>query len=460
MRNPARGWRSNRHTVPQRPMVAAGGAVASSPPPWIAAAYQQPVRIGLGIGSLILYLWTIHSYRLPIGDVAVLGGILGMLAMGRPVVVPVHLRFFGAFIVWAAFGLAVTESNALTVDILVTLLKMWAIAFVLANLVRTAAELRLVAIIWLGLYALYPVRGALYNQFVCNCTTFGRVAWNFVFANPNDLATLTLIPLGFAAAVALVERVRIWRVVSVIGVGVLALVIMLTQSRGAMLAVGVAACHLVVASRRRGRDLLMLVALMGAAAIAAPKGVWERLAGLSKVSVADGMRGVDEEGSAQARWRVWQIAFRTIERNPAIGVGLGMMPIVHARESARGLEAGSVQGERDTHSTYLRLAAETGIPGLLIYLAMYGSLLWYVHTIRKKIWPIRPRDSQVLLFLELAVVAFGVASIFGTYTFMVFTHISFMFVWVTASILEREPWYVPASATRSPAGVPLPRRGG
>jgi hypothetical protein len=95
------------------------------------------------------------------------------------------------------------------------------------------------------------------------------------------------------------ERVKFWRWCGLTGVGVLALIIMLTQSRGAMLAVGTGTLMLVVTSQRRGRDLALLTLLVGGAAIMAPKGVWERLAGLANVSVEEGMQDVDPEGVCQ-----------------------------------------------------------------------------------------------------------------------------------------------------------------
>jgi O-antigen ligase len=329
---------------------------------------------------------------------------------------------------------------------LINLGKLWIIAFCIFNIVRTASELRFLTITWLGIFALYPIRGALYNQFICGCTEFGRVAWNFVFENPNDLAALSLIPMGVAAALATVERVKLWRYAAGVGVAVLMLVILLTQSRGAMVGLGIGFVLLPLTSRHRARDLTLALAVLGIAAVVAPKDVWRRLAGLSNASVTEGMAGVDEEGSAESRWMLWRIAGEAIRDQPVTGVGLGMMPEVNRRTAQQRGLSWSVSGRRDTHSTYLRVAAETGIPGLLLYMGMWGAVVASLRRTRRSIKYQRPRDAQFTVFIELSVWAFLGASLFGTYGMLSFTYLMLAFVWLASDILAREPWYVPSAA--------------
>jgi len=464
MRQTIRGWRSAKAAngaatalATAAPAIAHAQVPVSAP---IAAtspyANQEPFKLGLGLIAFTFYLWVTHSYKLPAGEIAVIGLGIGALMKGGSLRIPMPLRVSGLLLLWATLGLTVTESNAITLDVLISYLKIWVITVFLVNAIRTPADLRFAIIAWLGIYALYPIRGALYNQYICHCTEFGRVAWNFVFENPNDLAAFSLIPLGLAAAVATLERVKFWWLCGLVGVAVVSLIIMLTQSRGTMLAIGVGTILLIVTSRRRGRDLALLGLLMGAAAIAAPRGVWQRLAGLSNFSVEQQMIDVDPEGSANARWQIWQVAAYTIQKNPLMGVGAGMMPTTHRWEALRRNLWWTVRGERDTHSTYLRLTAETGIPGLAIYLTMWGTLFWHIRRVRNKIKLIRPREYQALVFIEASLIAFMVASIFGTYMWVTFTYIGISVAWLAASILEHHPWYVPPDAM--PGAVPAQGR--
>ena len=423
----------------------------------------EPLRLGLGLAALAFYLWIIHSYKLNAGDVAVIALAVGVLLRGGEMRLPSPLVVFAFFILWNAVSLAVTTNVAISTQALIDLIKLWVISFFVLNVVRTPAELRFMTITWLAVFALYPVRGALFNQFICQCTEFGRVAWNFVFANPNDMAALSLLPMGTAAGVAVVERVKVYRYAGMVGVLVLALIVMLTQSRGAMLALGVAVIMLPLTSRRRGRDLVLTGLVLGGAALVAPKGVWDRLAGLSNVSVGAGMEGVDPEKSAESRWKIWKIAAAELRSHPLTGVGIGMMP---ERNRLAALEQGlqwEVRGQRDTHSTYLRIAAETGYPGLLLYLAMWGLVFVKIKRTKTAIKHIRPREYQFLTFIELSVIAFLAASVFGTYGSLSFTYLSLVYVWLAADIFARQSWYVPVNSrdgAAAPALATSPRSQG
>ena len=459
MRNVVRGWRSARINAGMAPAV----AVAEPQAPFTMApamARPEPLRFGIGLVGLVFYLWVIHSYKLNAGDVSVLALGIGVLARGGKIRVPPPLAVFGLFIFWSALTLAVSSSVAVSTQALIDLIKLWVISFCIANVIRTPAELRFLTIAWLAVFALYPVRGALFNHFICQCTEFGRVAWNFVFANPNDLAALCLIPIGAAAGVATVERAKFFRYSALIGVGVLALIVLLTQSRGAMLGLGVAVIVLPLTSRRRARDLTLIAVVLGVAALMAPKGVWERLAGLTNASVETGMVGVDPEGSAESRWEIWTIAGREIRAHPLTGVGIGMMPETNRMVAMREGLQWTVRGPRDTHSTYIRVTAETGFPGLILYLAMWGTTLVAMSRAKKATRFARPREHQALVFIQLAVIAFLVASVFGTYYTLSFTYIMLVFTWVTADTLSRNPWYVPprVAVGEMPAVPGLPGR--
>lgn len=410
--------------------------------------------------GLSLYLWVIHSYKLGAGDIAILVLGVGVLTRGGKIRLPGFLVAFAIFILWAALSLSVTPNVTISTTALVDLLKLWVISFLVVNTIRTPAELRFLVVLWLGLFALYPIRGALFNQFICQCTD-GRVAWNFIFSNPNDLAALCLFPIGACAGIATVERNKYLRLIGFAGVGVLALVILLTESRGAMIALGAGVLALLLLSRRRVRDIFILGILGGTAAIVAPKDVWNRLAGLANVSVEEGMTEVDPEQSASARWTIWGIAAIQVRDHPVTGVGIGMMPETNRWYALRQGLVWEVRGERDTHSTYLRIAAETGIPGLLMYLVMWGAAIVKLQRARAATKHARPHEHQFLTFLLLSTIAYLSASVFGTYFALSFTYLMLSLIWLSAEILSRNSWYVPAkwaAAGPIPGTLPLMRR--
>lgn len=465
-----RGWRSARAWDAKRTDVgelpgATGASMPSAPPvtgpPSPAGRAQLLARlaaaprakISFSLAAIILYLWVIHSYKLAIGDVAI-GAALAAVVLGGRIRIPTPLIFFAGFVAWSALGLVVSVDRQATYNELVLLVKVWLVIFVIFNGIQSAAQLRVLVIAWLGIFALYPLRGAFYNQFVCHCTPLGRVAWNFVFENPNDLAALSFLPLGLAVMVVLIESRKLWRNLALCGIMFIGLLIFLTQSRGAMIALILTAMWTIL-SRRRPRDLLVIAAAAVVVWVAAPNTVWKRLTGLLNVSVEQGMRGVDQERSAESRWLIWKVAARVIQSEPATGVGLAMYPYHHGRTVRSVSNLPTIQGQRDAHSTYLRVGAETGLIGLGLYLAMCWSTFAYVRRVRKEIGNTRPREQQALLMLQLSLAALLIAAFFGSFGVFVYAYLHFGAVLLVSDVLGRESW--PLSATALPATPPVSR---
>src|SRR4029450_13413732 len=154
VRNPVRGWRSQRHLAPRQGLVAVGSAEVNVAAP---ALPQDKLRLGLGLMGLTFYLWVIHSYKLAAGDVAILMLGVGVLTRAGKVRFPGFMVAFGLFVLWSALSLAVTNDLTISTTALVDLVKLWIISFLVVNVIRTPAELRFLVVVWLGLFALYPI---------------------------------------------------------------------------------------------------------------------------------------------------------------------------------------------------------------------------------------------------------------------------------------------------------------
>ncbi len=75
------------------------------------------------------------------------------------------------------------------------------------------------------------------------------------------------------------------------------------------------------------------------------------------------------ETSNKERIRIWKLSLQSIVRHPLLGVGIGNFPVVLEQDLSLA-RAGS-----SAHNLYLHIAAEMGIPALLIALAFLGLLL-------------------------------------------------------------------------------------
>lgn len=398
-----------------------------------------------GLGFLT-YLWVIHSGKLSIGAAAIGLGLIGVVLRRERVQLAAPLLWFGAFIVWAGVGYFTSEQPDLTRDALWSYTKIWLIFLLALNVAKSREQLRWMMIAWLGIFALYPVRGTLFN-FVMGYSIMGRYAWNFIFGNPNDLATLTLPILAMSVAMLQTTRERWVRICALAGVIVMPLVMFATQSRGGLLALFTFGALVLVQYRRR-LGAITLALFVGLAIVQlAPPSVWGRLGSLMSLADESTIIQADPYGSAQQRYDIWRVGRGIIRDHPVLGAGVGTYGEVHQRYAATGRFPGKVQGKRDTHSTYLHTAAETGLVGL----ALFGGMI--LATFRSgwraigRIKPTDPDTATAIRTLLFGLVAFLQACIFAS-----MEHLPFVYVYIalicTMIALHNRP--APARAKAAP----------
>ena len=384
------------------------------------------------------YIYAAVTYGLPIVGPSIVIALLGLAFERTRIVVPMFLVVFVLFTAWAAAGYGGSYEQTTTYDSIVVLTKVLLITFVIVNVTTDAWRLRTFMVFFLACFAAYPARGTLVNYFIARYTWFGRALWNFIYGNSNDLAALTFFPLGVALAVALTEKPGWIKKAALIGTGVLPLIILLTQSRGALIALVVCALMFFL-SHSKGKRLKTL---LGAAALCViilpfvPSSAWQRFKGMSALTSTATVAEADPEGSAEARYNIWRVARAIISENPVSGIGLGAYARAHATYAPRIGVPVAALGFRDTHSTYLNVAAETGLPGLFLFLAMIAVVVVPTERTRRAAKG-TPRATQ-LLALELGLLGFMLAGVFGSFAKLSSLYIQLALMWAATDITKRE----------------------
>lgn len=397
----------------------------------------QNVGWTLSLVGLLVYVWTTTTYTVPFGQASMVVALVGLLIQGQSLRIPAFLAIFGAFVAWCALGYLGTSYPAVVGERLELLWKIWLIAFVVVNSLRTRAQQRIFLFVMLGAFALYPTRGAIFN-YLGGYTVWGRAIWNHAYENPNDLAAFTLLQLGFALALFIREPKGWPKLAALAGIVLLPVVVLLTQSRGALLALIVAAGVLVLQHQRKGRALLAVVAVGIVAGIAAPESAWQRFGGMLKLTDASTLAEADKEGSAEQRFAILQVAADVYQSDPVDGVGWGAYAKAHAQQAvASGLHR-VAGGEKDAHNTYMRVLAETGTVGGILYLAMIVTVVIRAERVRRRARILLPRSAQQILFAELGLVMFLVAGIFGSFAQIAVTYILLAFLWTICRTISEE----------------------
>ena len=233
--------------------------------------------------------------------------------------------------------------------------------------------------------------------------------------DPNFWARVLILTAPLALSLAAFEqRVRLrllaLGVAAVIGVG-----IVLTESRGGMVGLGIAVVAWLVLAGRRYLFLLLAVPLMVNVLLLTP------VAGPRLDTLLDPAKGATAptDYSIAQREAIARVSTRLIEAHPVLGVGYGNFGVAAKDdEQRRGEDAGLTAA----HNLYLQLAAEGGVIGLLTWFAFVGSAAfafgrsWMLN--RRRRGGARRRSCEEWLAIG------GLASLIGWSTASLFLHLA------------------------------------
>lgn len=189
--------------------------------------------------------------------------------------------------------------------------------------------------------------------------------------DPNELAAFLLAGLAIAAGFALGRaNSPPLRLAAAVAVPLCAAGIFLSLSRGGLVALGVV---LVAGTMFAGRWRLAITGMLIAVVLGGAL-YFTQLAPLparERITTASGGSG---------RSDLWTIGLRMVKADPVTGVGVGNF---QAESPNFTLQPGTIaradlifsSAPKVTHNTYLEIAAEMGLPGLLLFLGVIASSL-------------------------------------------------------------------------------------
>lgn len=249
---------------------------------------------------------------------------------------------------------------ALTIEALLDGLKFLAIFFLIANVVddrrRAVATVMLVA--WASAI---PAVGAINSWMHGEHLVEGdRAAWVGIFANPNDLAHYLVVGVALALGGREVVSARWLRFATLGLLVVLGSAILLTQSRGGMLAAATVLGLWTLRGVARGRAAVGVAAAVALAVQIAPETTWQR---------AETAFDYQQDASAQGRIDAWRTGLNVARDRPLTGVGAGAFALAWPE-----FAPGDAGAPRSPHNTFIQLLGETGVPSLALFAGALGWL--------------------------------------------------------------------------------------
>jgi len=370
-------------------------------------------RPSIGVYLLIVLLplqtirYRVHGYFLgdQFIDLLLLGAILGLIRLGEPVftktplnrllliyIVYTYLSMFrGSFFLGSDLPLwfsdpRVSEWKNYVVDLLVMFM-------VMTNTIRTKRQMGIV-IICMCCGCLLLGKGFHNNVADRDFSSFSydlRDAGPMGFAGVNGLAAFSAQMAMLLSALCLGSR----RLLAKFGyLGVIAVCIYcltFALSRGGYLAFIVG---LIFIGLIRARWLLVgLAAFLLAWQGIVPAAVRDR------VFMTTDSEGVVEH-SAAARLSLWEEGMRVFEGDPIFGTGFNTY-----------MYTSHVGGYSDTHNVYVKVLVETGLSGLVLFVAIY----WKLFQVGFRLYRTAddPFFSSIGLGLAALMVAVVIANMFG-----------------------------------------------
>lgn len=332
---------------------------------FVAAVY----RLDLGVAAFVVLTFPEHlpgafgegvTLAKPVGVLIALAWLA--LVAGRRADVPLLPRDRPVFF-WTALGFLALG----TVSVLWArdggqtfyVLSRLAQVVLLALIAYTAAARRsgFRTIVW-G----YLVASGITSVYTVGTGAYGANGRLGILFDPNYFAAILVPAITIALFLLVSEGRRLSRTVAAAVVVVDLVAFALTQSRGGLAGLAVAlVASVVLAGRVRPRLLVLVLVLVAC--------------GLGYYAVSHPAHVLS--GTSSGRAGEWRIAVRMFEHHPLTGVGLGNFTVVEPSYASQTLNLNRVslvvnQPHR-THNSYLETAAELGLVGIVLFLAVIGT---------------------------------------------------------------------------------------
>jgi O-antigen ligase len=291
-----------------------------------------------------------------------------LLIREHPVIAWASIFFVG----WAVISAAWAADPGVTISAALRLAQGVLLVFVVFSAISNRRQLGWVVGAFIAgafVTALYGLAGGSSAETSTYADDASRLAGQI--GDPNEFAS-TLVPaLAFAAFMFASTRHALERLFLGVAVGVFALALFLTQSRGGLVAIAVVFVVTVFLAgpvRAKSIALILTVGALGVSyyTLVAPPEALQRVTHFAS-------------GGGAGRTDLWGIALRMFSDHPVNGVGAGNFQIVEPRYAQANVNLPRVDLVIDTpkvtHNTYLHVLTELGIVGFLAFAVLIVGAL-------------------------------------------------------------------------------------
>ena len=311
---------------------------------------------------------------------------------------------------WIFFVSAVADLGESAADIFSTFFPISVVALVVMNVLEDETDIS----VYLNCVTL-GICGAIAAALVDTMTsplyesTGLRLQGAGQYGNANDLASLIVLAFpflfirNFLHAKTILEKLG-----SLTGAIILITGLMVSQSRGAMIALGAAAVTYAFAGGSALKKLLMIGAMTVLIGVMIGRGF--------------GRQEEEMEMSRASRWNYVVTAILMLKDHPAFGVGFGRYPKLYETYTQEWFEG----GERTAHSSWVLILAEAGPIGFTLFVWLFWIALRGAASLRAE-------HPEFLL----SVVSYGIAMSFLSHVYLILPYLLIAIVLAAARVYRR-----------------------
>lgn len=385
--------------------------------------------------------------------IAILAYLGAKLGSGeRLSILPLELKMLGAIALLGVLFTPLAAQPQDSMDVLFDLFVKVIIIFVLmVNVITTRERLRLMialVVICGTLFAVLAIKSYLVGDFtvvekkyvgVVGLRITGAVGG--IFGNPNDLATSLNMLLPLAVALAFInnglKRAFYFGCAALLTAGVV-----VTFSRGGFLGLLAMGAVLMwkIGRKNRAVTTLAFALMFGVFVLAMPSGYGGRITSMFNI-------GEDPTGSSQARRDLLDRAINVAVHHPIVGIGMGNFHIYSIHEQV-------------AHNSYVEIAAELGVAGLLAYLVLLFAPLRSLRRVERETATkdnaerattgLEQEIHYLSIALQATLIAYIICSFFGSIQYQWFLYYPVAYAIALRGIhAARQP--IPAPAVEGPA---------
>ena len=285
-------------------------------------------------------------------------------------------RFFVTFVTIAICSFFSKSLAVVGVDPILSCVSFLLLFFITLTVVDSLNRLNWVLMAYVGSVAF----ASLYVIREWQKDGFGESRPGWIVGDPNGFGVIASLCLPVAFCLMLEKRQR-WERLFYAGALFLTLVAVIAgASRGGFLGLLAGFFWIVLKSRRSMRNLVLASVIILPASLLLPSSPVPRLLHPSWTDVL----------AVNSRTAAWKGGIGMIVRHPFFGVGLGNFELLVLQ-----YETGEFMVQSVAHNTYLEIAAELGIPALVIFLALFLSSFLCLEKVRRQSAQLRIRFLEV-----------------------------------------------------------------